>query len=105
MSQYLIVLCNTASEDEAKKIARELLHNGLCACVNISPVQSLYHWDEKLVEEAEWSLKIKTTQGCYSQLESAIKELHSYEVPEIIALKISGGLPEYLQWLGNEISE
>ena len=99
MKQVLLVFCNTASEGEAKKIARALLADELCACVNISPTQSLYKWDGELVEELEWSLKIKTSMRHYPRLEEKIKALHSYEIPEIIAVKISHGLAEYLQWV------
>ena len=99
MDQVLLVFCNTASEGEAKKIAHALLDDELCACVNISPTQSLYRWDGELVEEIEWSLKIKTTAQYYSQLEQKIKTLHSYELPEIIAVAVSHGLAEYLQWV------
>lgn len=99
MEQVLLVFCNTSSESEAKKIARALLEDELCACVNISPTQSLYRWDGELVEESEWSLKIKTTARHYPQLEHKIKAVHSYELPEIIAVDISHGLAEYLQWV------
>lgn len=99
MDQVLLVFCNTSSEGEAKKIARALLEDKLCACVNISAVQSLYRWDGELIEEIEWSLKIKTSARHYSQLEQKIKTLHSYELPEIIAVEINHGLAEYLQWV------
>lgn len=100
---YKLVICNVPDMTIAKLIATTIVENKLAACVNILPqVQSLYMWDGKLEESNEITLLIKTTASCYNALENKIKELHPYELPEIIAINIDNGLPEYLQWLSSQ---
>ncbi|AUR51030.1 divalent-cation tolerance protein CutA [Aquella oligotrophica] len=106
MNGFLLVLCNTPNKETAHKLAKLLLVEKLCACVNILPqVESLYLWDNKLEETTEVSMLIKTTKDCYPELEKAIKENHPYDVPEIITLDIAAGLPEYLGWINQSTTK
>jgi len=96
----LVVLVTTGSADNAETVARALVGEGLAACVNILPgVRSIYRWQGKLADDAEWLLVIKTERGRFSDLESRVRSLHTYEVPEIIALEVVEGSAPYLEWL------
>jgi periplasmic divalent cation tolerance protein len=99
-TDYQIVLCTCPDKDSAEKIACLLVENNLAACVNIVPnITSVYRWQEQIERTEEFLLIIKTRQDAYSALESTIKKHHPYEVPEIIAITIERGLPEYLNWI------
>lgn len=90
--------------EAAKSIARTLVESKLAACVNIVPqITSIYSWKGEIVEDNEFLLIIKSKLEAYGKLESEIKELHSYEVPEIIAFDINKGLPEYLRWIEENV--
>jgi periplasmic divalent cation tolerance protein len=102
MTDKRIVLSTTGSEDEARKIARELVERRLAACVNIlPPVESIYRWQGKIETGREWLLLIKTTAERFTAVNDTIRELHSYELPECIAIDIEDGSPEYLRWLSD----
>ncbi len=101
--QYCFVLTTAASETEAKAIAQTLVQEKLAACVNLFPVQSIYIWQAQLQQEPEWQLLIKTTLACFPTLKDRIAELHSYDLPEIIALPIQLGSEGYLEWLGAQV--
>lgn len=103
MTQYGVVLVTTSSETEAQTIARALISAKLAACVNLLPLQSIYRWKGELCQEAEWQLLIKTDLVQFAALEAKIRELHSYEVPEVIALPILAGSQPYLQWLSAQM--
>jgi periplasmic divalent cation tolerance protein len=96
-----IVLVTVRTLSEGRRLARTVVKKRLAACVNIllSPVNSIYRWKEKVEVTHEYYLIIKTTDRCYPELEREVVKLHSYDVPEIVALPISAGLPEYLTWL------
>ncbi|MBO1437474.1 divalent-cation tolerance protein CutA [Meiothermus sp. CFH 77666] len=97
---YLIVLCTVPDASTGQTIARTLVHEGLAACVNLLPgITSVYRWQGEVQENPELLLIIKTTQARYPALEARIKELHPYEVPEIIAHRIEAGLKSYLEWI------
>lgn len=101
----LLVLTNLPDEHSAQSLARLLIEQGLAACVNIqAPCRSVYRWQGKIEDVAEVPLLIKTTDGRYAELETAIRAHHPYELPEIIAVTIERGLPEYLSWLATETS-
>jgi periplasmic divalent cation tolerance protein len=100
-----VVLVTTASQAEGEAIAKTLLTEKLAACVNITPVHSFYTWQGKQQSDREWQLIIKTNLNLFSQLAAKIKELHSYEVPEIIALPIIAGTESYLSWLDENIKQ
>jgi periplasmic divalent cation tolerance protein len=100
MSEPIVVLITCGSEEEAVKISNALVEERLAACVNlISPVRSIYRWEGKICDEKEWLLIIKTQRIRFDELEKKVKSLHSYSVPEIIALPIIEGSSSYLNWL------
>ena len=102
-TQALLVIANCPDEACANRIALAVVEAGLAACVNLLPrVQSVYRWQGAIESASEVPLLIKTTAGRYGELEAAIRELHPYDVPEIIALPIAQGLPAYLDWLAAE---
>jgi periplasmic divalent cation tolerance protein len=103
--RYGVVLVTTASQAEGEAIAKALLAEKLAACVNIMPVHSFYTWQGKQQSDREWQLIIKTNLTLFSQLAVKIKELHSYEVPEIIALPIIAGSESYLSWLDGNVKQ
>ena len=96
----VVVLITTGSEEEARKIGRLLVSEGLVACANIVPkVQSIFRWEGKVVEEAETLLIVKSVADAFESLETKVKAHHSYDVPEIIAIPIQKGSTEYLSWV------
>jgi periplasmic divalent cation tolerance protein len=99
-----VVLCTCPDEETAINIAENIVAQRLAACVNIlPPVYSVYHWQDNVESARENLMIIKTIQSKYDSLESVITSLHPYEVPEIIALEVNSGLPEYLKWLESSI--
>ncbi len=103
MEPVLLVITNLADADSARTMARALVERRLAACVNMLPaVQSVYRWRDAIEEAAEVTLVIKTTAARYAELEQAIRTLHPYELPEIIAVPVSAGLPAYLDWIAQE---
>ena len=91
---------STTTKDEATTIAQRLVKERLAACVQIvGPILSTFRWKSKIVTEEEWLCFIKTDTNLYKKLERAIKEIHQYETPEIIALPITDGSKNYLEWL------
>jgi periplasmic divalent cation tolerance protein len=97
---YCVVLVTVSSETEAKTIARTLVEERLAACVNIIPgLTSVYRWEEKICEDREFLLVIKTQGQKVAALGDRIAYLHSYAVPEVIALPIAEGSTRYLAWL------
>ncbi|MGB3639376.1 MAG: divalent-cation tolerance protein CutA [Rivularia sp. (in: cyanobacteria)] len=101
---YGIVLVTTASQEEAEKIASVLVESKLAACVSFNPIKSIYTWQGKVNKDQEWQLFIKTDLTRFATLEAKILELHSYEVPEIIAIPIVQGHQPYLQWIAQQVS-
>src|ERR1051325_4984926 len=100
MTEFIVVLVTAGSAEEGDRIAHELVEERLAACVNrIQRVQSIYRWEGKVENSQEELLIIKTRQDLFPRLESRIREIHSYSVPEIIALPLSQGSAPYLQWL------
>src|SRR5216683_6087211 len=95
-----IVFTMTSGESEAEKMARVLVEEKLAACANIiGPVRSIYRWRAKVEDAREYLIMIKTRTSLYSRVERRIRELHSYEVPEVIALSIGKGSRPYLDWI------
>jgi periplasmic divalent cation tolerance protein len=106
MTEKQIVLSTAGSEDEARNIASSLIERRLAACVNIVPgIESIYRWQNKIESSREWLLLIKTTAAQFQAVQAAIRELHSYDLPECIAISISDGSPEYLNWIGDSVGE
>jgi periplasmic divalent cation tolerance protein len=95
-----IILVTTGSEDQALSIARALVGERLAACVNIvGPVRSLYRWRDAVEDDREYLLIIKTRATLYMKVETRVREMHTYEVPEVLALNADRGSPPYIQWL------
>ena len=100
MTDKLLVLTTTGSEAEANKIARSLLEKRLAACVNIVPkVKSVYRWEGSIQESEELLLIVKTDQAHLEEARGLIRGLHSYALPEFVAVAIEAGSEEYLRWM------
>jgi periplasmic divalent cation tolerance protein len=104
-AEFFLVLVTASSEAEATAIAQTVVQEKLAACVNLIPVRSVYIWQDQLQQEPEWQLLIKTTRDRYSALQERILALHSYEVPEILAIPIQAGSPSYLAWIETQVNE
>ena len=99
----LLVLTNLPDRETADRLARRLVEARLAACVNIlAPCRSVYRWKGELQQEEEHPMLIKTTAERYAALESVLRADHPYELPEIIAVPIEQGLPDYLSWVAEE---
>jgi periplasmic divalent cation tolerance protein len=104
MTDKRLVLTTCCSLEEARHIAHSLVERHLAACVNIVPqVESVYRWKGEIETAAEWLLIIKTTSDASENLRKAVKELHSYELPECIEIAIEDGSPAYLDWIGQAV--
>lgn len=102
-TNYGVVFVTVASQEEGNAVASALVAEKLAACVTIVPIHSVYRWQGQVHSDAEWQLTIKTDLRQFQALEAKIKELHSYEVPEIIALPIVAGSTAYLDWIGENV--
>ena len=104
--KHVVVLVTCGSRSEAQRIAREVVTRRLAACANLlqAPVQSIYRWKGKVEKAREFLLLIKTSAAQLAALETEVKRLHSYDVPEFIALPILTGSPEYVRWLADCVS-
>ena len=97
MTDKIVVLSTCASPEEAEKIARALVEKKLAACVNILPaVRSIYRWKGAIEDEQETLLLIKSSRALFGELRAEVQKLHSYEIPEVIAIPIVDGLERYL---------
>jgi periplasmic divalent cation tolerance protein len=106
MTDKRLVLTTAGSRDEARRIAEGLVDCRLAACVNIVPgATSIYRWKGKVEEAEEWVLLIKTTAAAFERVCAAIKQMHSYELPECMCLLVEGGSAEYLNWIGESVDD
>ncbi|MEB3337885.1 MAG: divalent-cation tolerance protein CutA [Leptolyngbyaceae bacterium] len=101
---YGVVLVTASSQEEAEAIAEALVQAQLAACVNLLPIRSIYRWKGEVHKDAEWQLLIKSDLAQFEALVAKVQELHSYEVPEIIALPIVAGSQPYLQWISAQVT-
>ncbi|MEB3213951.1 MAG: divalent-cation tolerance protein CutA [Leptolyngbyaceae bacterium] len=92
-----------SSKEEAKAIANQLIEERLAACINILPVQSIYRWNGSICDDEEWQLIIKTDLTQFTSLQERAIALHSYDVPELIAIPVVQGYAPYLHWMIQEI--
>ncbi|MDP9339177.1 MAG: divalent-cation tolerance protein CutA [Acidobacteriota bacterium] len=101
-----VILVTSGSLAEARKIARAVVEQRLAACVNITtaPVQSIYRWKEKVQGAREYLLIMKSVEKCLPGLQRAVKQLHSYDVPEFVVLPVVSGSKEYLDWLAASVT-
>jgi periplasmic divalent cation tolerance protein len=103
MNDILLVITNLPDAASAEKLARRLIEERAAACVNqLAPCTSTYRWKDNIETASEVPLLIKTTQAAYPRLEKLIREAHPYELPEIIAVLVTAGLPSYLDWVNDE---
>ncbi len=104
MTDKVVVLVTCGSAEEAQRIARALVEERLAACVNVSsPIRSLYRWEDRVCDDQERLLTIKTSRPLFDRVRRTVEKLHSYEVPEVICLPIIDGSPNYLNWLGSSV--
>ena len=104
MTDKIVVLSLCESMEEAAKLARHLVDARLAACVNILPgARSIYRWQGKIADTAECLLVIKSRRDLFPRLREAIASMHSYEVPEVLALPVVDGSESYLAWLEREV--
>lgn len=104
MDQFIQITTTADKQDVAEKIAEALVEKRLAACVQISgPIVSIYRWKGRTERAQEWLCTVKTRQNLYMEVEKAIKALHPYETPEIIAAPILAGSEDYLAWLNAEL--
>jgi len=101
------IMIYTILPDKAitKKIARTLVGENLVACANFFPIESIYRWKNKLNEDKEYALIMKTRKSLYRKVEKKIKELHPYEIPAIVSYEIVEGLSSYLSWIQKETTD
>jgi len=100
MADEIVVLSTCSSADEAEKLARLLVEEGLAACVSIVPgVRSFYRWQGAVESAAEWMLLAKSSRSLFPALAAALAREHSYQVPEVLALPVAEGSAKYLEWL------
>lgn len=102
-TDVIVVMVTASSEDEAVAIANHLVRHHLAACVSLFPVSSIYTWQNQVHHDQEWQLMIKTQQDKFTELETKVRELHTYEVPEVIALPIETGSTPYLNWISAQV--
>jgi len=106
MTDKIVVLSTCDSQEQAARLARHLVEQRLAACVNVLPqVHSIYRWNEKMEESGEWMLVIKSRRDLFPALRAEIAKMHSYDVPEIIALPVVEGSEAYLGWLDHQLNE
>jgi periplasmic divalent cation tolerance protein len=104
MTDKRLVLTTASSLEESKKIAHELVGRRLAACVNIIPkIESVYRWQGEVEEAQEFLLLIKTTEAASARVREAIEQIHSYDIPECIALSVEEGSLPYLKWIDESV--
>jgi periplasmic divalent cation tolerance protein len=102
----IVIITTVGTEDEANRLARELVGRRHAACVNVLPIhRSVYRWRDKLCEDSELMLLIKSVEDEYPAIEAAILELHSYELPEILRFSVNGGEEKFLNWLADSVQK
>ena len=105
MVEYIQVITTTETKEDAQKIARTVVEKRLAGCVQIiGPITSTYWWKNNIEMAEEWLCLIKSRKDLYQELEKAIREVHPYEVPEILAVPVVAGSRNYLQWLEAELT-
>jgi periplasmic divalent cation tolerance protein len=103
MDEISIVFVTAPSQEEAARIAHTLVEERLAACANIvDSIRSIYRWKDKIFDEQEFLIILKTRTSKYESIQMRVKELHSYEVPEIVSFPVARGLPRYLNWVREE---
>lgn len=103
MPEYIQVVTTTERQEDAQQIARALVEERLAACVQVvGPITSTYRWQGQIETAQEWQCWAKSRRELYDQIEQTIRRLHSYEVPEILAIPVLAGSASYLAWVDDE---
>ncbi|MFN3325727.1 MAG: divalent-cation tolerance protein CutA [Bryobacteraceae bacterium] len=106
MTDKIVVLTACETAEQAESVASHLVESRLAACVNVSsPVKSIYRWQGKVESADEWLLTIKTRRALFPRVQEAIRKIHSYQTPEVIALPIVDGSDDYLEWIDREVTD
>jgi periplasmic divalent cation tolerance protein len=106
MTEYIQVVTTTETKDQAQRIAQAVVEKRLAACAQIvGPISSTYWWKGKVESADEWMCLMKTRHDLFADLERAIREIHPYEIPEIVAVPIVPGSASYMNWLDNELKK
>lgn len=100
----LLVMTTVSSEDDARRIASALVEQHLVACAQISPVESIYRWQDQLQQEKEWRLVLKTTVSHYAAVEVALLNMHPYDLPAIYSVPVTNALEPYADWVREQLS-
>jgi len=104
VESYIQVTTTTKKKEDAEKIAISLVERKIAACAQIAgPIISIYRWKGKIETAEEWQCVIKSRKNLYDEIEKAIRAVHTYEVPEIIAVPIVAGSVDYLEWIDSEL--
>jgi periplasmic divalent cation tolerance protein len=104
--EYIQIFTTIENKEDAEKIAKSLIEKRLAGCIQIiGPISSIYWWKNKIETSQEWLCIIKSKKKLYEEIEKSIKEIHPYEIPEIIAMQIISGSKDYLKWLDNELKK
>jgi len=98
-NDYSLIIATCPDQESVKSIIGLLMERHLAACVQVFPIESVYSWEGKLCQEREFALHIKSRAALFDEIKAAIKEIHEYDIPEIIQIPITDGLPEYLKWI------
>ncbi len=105
MTDKIVVFTSCDSEKRAMTLARHLVDRRVAACVNILPkARSIYRWNNRIENAAEWMLVIKSRRDLYPELRAEIEKIHTYEVPEVVALQVVDGSEAYLEWIDRELA-
>ncbi len=105
MTRFIQIDTTTSTREEAQQIASDLVDRRLVACAQITgPVTSIYRWKDRVEQAEEWMCTLKTRESLFHEVAVAIRQLHSYECPEIIAVPIVDGNEDYLSWMGGEVT-
>jgi len=105
MPKYIQIITTTESKEDAARIAKELVKKRLVACAQvIGPIQSTYWWKGEIESSEEWLCLMKSREDLYPNLEKAIKDIHPYEIPEILAFPVLTGHEPYMRWMDEEMT-
>ena len=102
-TSLILVVTTVSSQEQARRIASDLVERQLVACAQIAPVESIYRWKDQLQQETEWRLMLKTTASCYKSVESALIKVHPYELPAIYAVPVCNALESYDHWVSEQL--
>ena len=103
--KFITIYTTLPDKATTKEIAKTLVNENLVACVNFFPIESIYRWKNKLTEDKEHALIMKTRKSLYRKVEKKLKELHPYEIPAIVSYEIKDGLSDYLSWIKMETTD